>query len=220
MSKKNFLTVLVFVLLAIIVVGCSEKKSQIKIEKVLLFGDSLMSGYGLPKDDHLSVVLEKSLKSDGYEIQIFNSSISGNTSSDGLDRIEDELSDASYDLIIIGLGANDMLRRINPDQTKQNLEDIINIIVNNDIKIILAGMVASPTNGLSYKKKFDKIYPDLSKKFELELIPFLLKGVALNPSLNQTDGIHPNEKGVLIISETLKNSIIKLNWTNLLEIKF
>ena len=211
MSKKNFLTVLVFVLLAIIVVGCSEKKSQIKIEKVLLFGDSLMSGYGLPEDDHLSVVLEKSLKSDGNEIQIFNGSISGDTSSDGLDRIEDELSDASYDLIIVGLGANDMLRRINPDQTKQNLEDIINIIVNNDIKIILAGMVASPTNGLSYKKKFDKIYPDLSKKFELELIPFLLKGVALNPSLNQTDGIHPNEKGVLIISETLKNSIIKLN---------
>ncbi len=207
MSKKNFLTVLVFVLLAIIVVGCSEKKSQIKIEKVLLFGDSLMSGYGLPEDDHLSVVLEKSLKSDKYEIQIFNGSISGDTSSDGLDRIEDELSDTSYDLIIIGLGANDMLRRINPDQTKQNLEDIINIITSNNIKIILAGMIASPTNGLNYKKKFDKIYPDLSKKFELELIPFLLKGVALNPSLNQADGIHPNEKGVLIISETIKKSI-------------
>ena len=211
MSKKNFLRVLVFVLVAAIVVGCSEKKSQIKIEKVLLFGDSLMSGYGLPEDDHLSVVLEKSLKSDKYEIQIFNGSISGDTSSDGLDRIEDELSDTSYDLIIIGLGANDMLRRINPDQTKQNLEDIINIITSNNIKIILAGMVASPTNGLSYKKKFDKIYPDLSKEFELELIPFLLKGVALNPSLNQADGIHPNEKGVLIISETLKDSILKLN---------
>ena len=208
---KRPLGIIILSLISILLISCSEKKSQIKIEKVLLFGDSLMSGYGLPKDDHLSVVLEKSLKSDGYEIQIFNSSISGNTSSDGLDRIEDELSDASYDLIIIGLGANDMLRRINPDQTKQNLEDIIDIIVNNDIKIILAGMVASPTNGLSYKKKFDKIYPDLSKKFELELIPFLLKGVALNPSLNQTDGIHPNEKGVLIISETLKNSIIKLN---------
>ncbi len=208
MSKKNFLRVLVFVLVAAIVVGCSEKKSQIKIEKVLLFGDSLMSGYGLPEDDHLSVVLEKSLKSDKYEIQIFNGSISGDTSSDGLDRIEDELSDTSYDLIIVGLGANDMLRRINPDQTKQNLEDIINIITSNNIKIILAGMVASPTNGLSYKKKFDKIYPDLSKEFELELIPFLLKGVALNPSLNQADGIHPNEKGVLIISETLKDSIL------------
>ena len=207
MSKKNFLRVLVFVLVAAIVVGCSEKKSQIKIEKVLLFGDSLMSGYGLPEDDHLSVVLEKSLKSDKYEIQIFNGSISGDTSSDGLDRIEDELSDTSYDLIIIGLGANDMLRRINPDQTKQNLEDIINIIISNNIKIILAGMVASPTNGLTYKKKFDEIYPDLSKKFELELIPFLLKGVALNPSLNQADGIHPNEKGVLIIAETIKKSI-------------
>ena len=207
MSKKNFLRVLVFVLVAAIVVGCSEKKSQIKIEKVLLFGDSLMSGYGLPEDDHLSVVLEKILKSDKYEIQIFNGSISGDTSSDGLDRIEDELSDTSYDLIIIGLGANDMLRRINPDQTKQNLEDIINIITSNNIKIILAGMIASPTNGLNYKKKFDKIYPDLSKKFELELIPFLLKGVALNPSLNQADGIHPNEKGVLIIAETIKKSI-------------
>ena len=208
---KRPLGIIILSLISILLISCSEKKSQIKIEKVLLFGDSLMSGFGLPEDDHLSVVLEKSLKFDGYEIQIFNGSISGDTSLDGLDRIEDELSDASYDLIIIGLGANDMLRRINPDQTKQNLEDIINIIMSNNIEIILAGMVASPTNGLSYKKKFDKIYPDLSKKFELELIPFLLKGVALNPSLNQADGIHPNEKGVLIISETLKDSILKLN---------
>ena len=208
---KKLLGIIILSLISILSISCSEKKSQIKIEKILLFGDSLMSGYGLPEEDHLSVVLEKSLKSEGYEIQIFNGSISGDTSLDGLDRIEDELSDVSYDLIIIGLGANDMLRRINPDQTKQNLEGIIKIITSNNIKIILAGMVASPTNGLSYKKKFDKIYPDLSKEFELELIPFLLKGVALNPSLNQADGIHPNEKGVLIISETLKDSILKLN---------
>ena len=204
---KKLLGIIILSLISILSISCSEKKSQIKIEKILLFGDSLMSGYGLPEEDHLSVVLEKSLKSEGYEIQIFNGSISGDTSLDGLDRIEDELSDVSYDLIIIGLGANDMLRRINPDQTKQNLEDIINIITSNNIKIILAGMVASPTNGLTYKKKFDKIYLDLSKKFELELIPFLLKGVALNPSLNQNDGIHPNKKGVLIISETIKKSI-------------
>ena len=204
---KKLLGIIILSLISILSISCSEKKSQIKIEKILLFGDSLMSGYGLPEEDHLSVVLEKSLKSEGYEIQIFNGSISGDTSLDGLDRIEDELSDVSYDLIIIGLGANDMLRRINPDQTKQNLEDIINIITSNNIKIILAGMIASPTNGLNYKKKFDKIYPDLSKKFELELIPFLLKGVALNPSLNQADGIHPNEKGVLIIAETIKKSI-------------
>ena len=204
---KKLLGIVILSLTSILLISCSEKKSQIKLEKVLLFGDSLMSGYGLPEEDHLSVILEKSLKSEGYEIQVFNGSVSGDTSLDGLDRIEDELLDESYDLIIIGLGANDMLRRINPNQTKQNLDKIINIILDNNIKVILAGMVASPTNGLNYKKKFDKIYPDLSKKFELELIPFLLKGVALNPKFNQDDGLHPNEKGVFIIAETIKKSI-------------
>ena len=204
---KKLLGIVILGLTSILLISCSEKKSQIKIEKVLLFGDSLMSGYGLPEEEHLSVILEKSLKSEGYEIQVFNGSVSGDTSLNGLDRIKDELLDESYDLIIIGLGANDMLRRINPNQTKQNLDKIINIILDNNIKVILAGMVASPTNGLSYKKEFDKIYPDLSKKFELELIPFLLKGVALNPKFNQDDGLHPNEKGVLIIAETIKRSI-------------
>ena len=204
---KKLLGIVILSLTSILLISCGEKKSQIKLEKVLLFGDSLMSGYGLPEKDHLSVILEKSLKSEGYEIQVFNGSVSGDTSLDGLDRIEDELSGESYDLIIIGLGANDMLRRINPNQTKQNLDEIINIILDNNIKVILAGMVASPTNGLSYKKEFDKIYPDLSKKFEIELIPFLLKGVALNPNFNQDDGLHPNEKGVLIIAETIKRSI-------------
>jgi len=204
---KKLLGIVILGLTSILLISCSEKKSQTKIEKVLLFGDSLMSGYGLPEEDHLSVILEKSLKSEGYEIQVFNGSVSGDTSLDGLDRIKDELLNESYDLIIIGLGANDMLRRINPNQTKQNLDKIINIILDNNIKVILAGMVASPTNGLSYKKEFDKIYPDLSKKFEIELIPFLLKGVALNPNFNQDDGLHPNEKGVLIIAETIKRSI-------------
>ena len=204
---KKLLGIVILSLTSILLISCGEKKTQTKLEKVLLFGDSLMSGYGLPEENHLSVILEKSLNSEGYETQVFNGSVSGNTSLDGLNRIEDELLDESYDLIIIGLGANDMLRRINPNQTKQNLDKIINIILDNNIKVILAGMVASPTNGLSYKKEFDKIYPDLSKKFELELIPFLLNGVALNPNFNQDDGLHPNEKGVLIIAETIKRSI-------------
>ena len=116
---KKLLGIVILSLTSILLISCGEKKSQIKLEKVLLFGDSLMSGYGLPEKDHLSVILEKSLKSEGYEIQVFNGSVSGDTSLDGLDRIEDELLDESYDLIIIGLGANDMLRRINPNQTKQ-----------------------------------------------------------------------------------------------------
>ena len=205
---KKLLGPVVLGLLSIILVSCNEKNTKNKIEKVLLFGDSLMAGYGLPNEQHLSVVLEQNLKSEGYDINVINGSISGNTSLDGLNRIEETLSELDIDLIILGLGANDMLRKINPNETKKNLEKIIKIIQNKNIKIILAGMVASTSYGLNYKKKFDKIFPDLSKKYDLQLIPFLLDGVALDPSLNQSDGIHPNEKGILIISETVKKSII------------
>ena len=177
------------------------------METVVLFGDSLMAGYGLPNKHHLSVILEKNLKSEGYDIKVINGSVSGSTSSGGLNRAEWTLSEANIDLMILSLGANDMLRGINPDETKKNLEQIITIALNKNIKIILAGMIAPTSHGFNYKKSFDKIYPDLSKKYNLSLIPFLLQGVALNPDLNQSDGIHPNEQGVLIISKTLKKSI-------------
>ena len=167
-----------------------------------------MAGYGLPNEQHLSVVLEQNLKSEGYDINVINGSISGNTSLDGLNRIKETLSELDIDLIILGLGANDMLRKINPNETKKNLEKIIKIIQNKNIKIILAGMVASTSYWLNYKKKFDKIFPDLSKKYDLPLISFLLDGVALNPNFNQSDGMHPNKKGTLIISETIKKSFI------------
>ena len=206
---KKLLGILVLGLLSIILVSCNEKNTKIKIEKVLLFGDSLMAGYGLPNEQHLSVVLEQNLISEGYDIEVINGSVSGNTSLDGLNRIEETLSELGIDLIILGLGANDMLRKINSNETKKNLEKIIKIIQDKNIKIILAGMIASTSYGLNYKKKFDKIFPDLSKKYNLPLIPFLLDGVALNPNFNQSDGMHPNQKGTLIISETVKKSIIQ-----------
>ena len=179
------------------------------IEKVLLFGDSLMAGYGLPKEHHLSRVLQNNLKEDGLNIEVINGSVSGSTSSGGLNRAEWTLSEPDIDLIILGLGANDMLRGIQPDETEKNLQEIINIANNKQIKIIIAGMVAPITHGAEYKKKFDAIYAKLSKKYNLPLIPFLLEGVALNPSLNQQDGIHPNEEGTIIISKTLKEIILK-----------
>jgi len=206
---KKAIAIIVLGLLSLILVSCNEKNTKIKIEKVLLFGDSLMAGYGLPNEQHLSVVLEQNLRSEGYDIEVINGSVSGNTSLDGLNGIEETLSELGIDLIILGLGANDMLRKINPNETKQNLEKIIKIIQDKNIKIILAGMVASTSYGLNYKKKFDKIFPDLSKKYDLPLIPFLLDGVALNPNFNQSDGMHPNKKGTLIISETVKKSIIQ-----------
>ena len=176
----------------------------------MLFGDSLMAGYGLSQENHLAIVLENSLSKNGYVIEIINGSVSGSTSSGGLNRIEWTLSEPDIDLLILSLGANDMLRGINPNETKKNLEKIIQIIKKRNIKVILAGMIAPTTHGVSYKKKFDKIYPNLAKKYNLPLIPFLLEGVASNPELNQDDGIHPNEKGTLVITETLKKYIIKL----------
>ncbi len=180
------------------------------IEKVILFGDSLMAGYGLPKEHHLSIVLENNLKKDGFNIQVINGSVSGSTSSGGLNRAEWSLSDPRIDLIILGMGANDMLRGIQPDETKKNLEQIIEIAKNKEIQIILAGMIAPTTHGAKYKNDFDAIYPKLSKKHNLLLIPFLLEGVALDPSLNQQDGIHPNKKGTIKISENIKKSIIAI----------
>ena len=180
------------------------------IEKVVLFGDSLMAGYGLSKEHHLSLVLENKLKQDGFNIQVINGSVSGSTSSGGLNRAEWSLSDPGIDLIILGMGANDMLRGIQPDETKKNLEQIIEIAKKKDIEIILAGMIAPSTHGNKYKKEFDSIYQKLSKKHNLLLIPFLLEGVALNPSLNQQDGIHPNKKGIIKISENIKKSIIAI----------
>jgi len=180
------------------------------IEKVVLFGDSLMAGYGLPKEHHLSLVLENNLKQDGFNIQVINGSVSGSTSSGGLNRAEWSLSDPGIDLIILGMGANDMLRGIQPDETKKNLEQIIEIAKNKELEIILAGMIAPSTHGIKYKKDFDTIYPKLSKKHNLLLIPFLLEGVALNPSLNLQDGIHPNQQGTIKISENIKKSIIAI----------
>ena len=167
-----------------------------------------MSGYGLKKNQALSIILENDLKETGFNIRVINGSVSGDTSEDGLYRIEEYTSSGDIDLIVLGLGANDMLRRINPDQTENNLRKIIEIIKTKNIKIILAGMKASPTNGLAYKKKFDDIFPKLAKEYNLDLIPFLLKKVALNPKLNQSDGIHPNYEGIIIISETIRQSII------------
>ena len=178
------------------------------IEKVLLFGDSLMSGYGLSQDDHLSLVLEDKFLQDGFDIDFINASVSGDTSSGGLNRAEWSLSEDEIDLVILGLGANDMLRGIQPNVTEKNLSQIIQIAKDKEIKVILAGMIAPTSHGFKYKKKFDSIFPKLSKKFEIPLIPFLLEGVALDPNLNQQDGIHPNKKGVIIISDTIKKSII------------
>ncbi len=208
--KNKLLLFFKTILISLILISCSDTNKLENVNKILLFGDSLMSGYGLKEDQTLSIILENDLKETGYNIKVINGSVSGDTSEDGLDRIDEYTSGSDIDLIVLGLGANDMLRRINPDQTESNLRNIIEIIKTNNINIILAGMKASPTNGLAYKKKFDDIFPKLAEEYDLALIPFLLKKVALNPKLNQSDGIHPNYEGAKVISKTIKESIINL----------
>ena len=169
-----------------------------------------MAGYGLSDDNSLPVVLQENLEAKGYTIEVINGSVSGSTSSGGLNRADWTLTEPDTDLIILCLGANDMLRGIQPSETKGNLEKIIKMAQDKNIEIILAGMIAPTSHGLTYKKKFDKIFPDLAKEFKIKLIPFLLDGVAMKPEFNLSDGIHPNEKGTIIISRTLEEIILKI----------
>ena len=178
--------------------------------KVVLFGDSLMAGYGLNKEDHLSTVLQKNLNNNGLNVRIINASVSGDTTAGGLNRINWTLSEKNIDILVLGLGANDMLRGIKPKETKENLEKIIKIIIDKNIKIILAGMIAPESHGKEYRDKFNKIYSNLSDKYSLTFLPFLLEGVALKPELNLEDGMHPNPKGVQIISKNIEKKITSL----------
>ena len=193
-----------------IIVLCLVSINAFALDKVLLFGDSLMAGYGLPNEQHLNVVLEEDFKKSGHNIKVINGSVSGNTSSAGLNRADWTLSEPNIDLMVLGLGANDMLRGIKPSETEKNLEKIILAAKEKNIQVVLAGMYAPTSHGSQFKKEFDKIYPDLAKKHNLTLIPFLLEDVALNPKLNQSDGIHPNFEGTVAVSKTIKNTIFNL----------
>ena len=177
--------------------------------KIILFGDSLMAGYGLDSADHLTLYLEKDLQSLNIQSSITNASVSGDTTSGGLNRLNWSLQD-DYDLFVLGLGANDMLRGIAPEVTKANLSKIIETVLNKNIKILLTGMQAPNSYGSEYQQSFNDIYPNLAEEFQISLYAFLLEGVALIPELNQSDGKHPNKEGIQIISKNLANKIHEL----------
>ena len=174
--------------------------------KIILFGDSLMAGYGLDSADHLNLYLEKDLLSLNIQSSITNASVSGDTTSGGLNRLNWSLQD-DYDLFVLGLGANDMLRGIAPEITKTNLSKIIDAVLDKDIKLLLTGMQAPNSYGSDYQQSFNDIYLNLAEEFKISFYPFLLEGVALIPDLNQSDGKHPNREGIQIISKNLANTI-------------
>ena len=176
--------------------------------KIMLYGDSLMAGYGLPQKDNLASELSREIKSNDSTISFINASISGNTSKNGLSRVEWSLGD-NPNIVILCLGANDMLRGLDPSLTKNNLDSIINKFINNNAIIILAGMQSPESMGPKYKKEFDAIYPDLSAQYNLIFMPFLLEGVALEKELLQADFKHPNAKGIRVMADNLKPYILQ-----------
>jgi len=177
--------------------------------KIILFGDSLMAGYGLDQSYHLDRLLEKDLLEQGITSQITNASVSGDTSNGGLNRLNWSLQE-DYDLFILGLGANDMLRGISPETTKSNLEEIIKTVKKKNISILLTGMQAPSSYGQDYQSSFNSIYPQLADEYQIFLYPFFLEGVALNTKLNQSDGKHPNSRGIALISKKIAEKIIKI----------
>ena len=160
-----------------------------------VLGDSLSAGYQLPEEASFPAVLQKRLRAAGHRVRVINASVSGDTSTGGLARLDWALGD-KVDGVIVELGANDMLRGIEPAQTRKALDAIISRIKAKGAKVLLAGMLAAPGMGKIYTEQFNAIYPDLARKHAIPLIPFFLEGVAARKELNLGDGMHPNAKGV------------------------
>lgn len=170
--------------------------------RILAFGDSLTAGLGLAEADTLPSRLADALTKMGRPATVINGGVSGDTSADGLARIDWALADKPQ-IMILALGANDMLRGLDPSTTRANLEGIIAKAEAAGVETILAGMLAPPNLGTAYKSAFDAIYPGLAKAHNLILMPFLLQDVAQNSDLNQADGLHPNGKGVAVMVRNL-----------------
>ncbi len=166
--------------------------------KILALGSSLTQGYGLPPGTEFTTQLQAALKAAGTDTEVENAGVSGDTSSGGLSRLDWSLADHP-DAAIIELGSNDMLRGIPPDVTEKNLRTILSTLQKDHIPVLLTGMHAQRNLGADYVKAFDSIYPRLAKDYNVVFYPFWLDGVALNPKLNQADGMHPNPAGVKII---------------------
>jgi acyl-CoA thioesterase I len=176
--------------------------------KIIAFGDSLTAGFGLPADGAYPALLEKVLREGGHNVIIVNAGVSGETASGGLARLDWTIGDGA-DGAILELGANDMLRGIKPEATKAALDAILAKFYAHGIKVLIAGMKATQNFGPEYKTRFDAIYPALAKKYAAPLYAFFLEGVANDPALNQSDGIHPNKAGVVRIVQNILPTV----WT-------
>jgi acyl-CoA thioesterase-1 len=193
-------------ILAGVLAHMGEAQAQGRPIRLVAFGDSLSAGYGLPQSAAFPAVLERALKARGHNVTVANAGVSGDTASGGLARVDWSVPDGT-DGVILELGANDMLRGVDPAVTRRALDGILEKLRARNIPVLLAGMMAAPNLGPDYAARFNSIYPDLTQKYGLVLYPFFLEGVAGNRTLNLPDGVHPTAQGIERIVQNIMPAV-------------
>lgn len=178
-------------------------ESSVSRPKIIAFGDSLTAGFGLAENESYPYLLQERLRADGFDYEVVNAGVSGDTSLGGLERADWVMEQENAAIVILELGANDLLRGMPVDKMKQNLAKIIEKAKAKSIKVLLCGMLAPPTMGSDYQQNYTNAFPDLATEHKVEYLPFLLEGVAMKRELNQADGIHPNPAGTKIMMENI-----------------
>lgn len=191
---------LVTILLSTSGSGRMANAADDSVKKIVVLGDSLVAGYGLEPGEGFPEQMARSLAKSHDNLEIINAGVSGDTSSGGLSRLDWSVPE-KIDGVILELGANDALRGLAPELTRQNLEKMIVRLQQRDIDVLLVGMRAPPNMGRPYEDEFNGIYPDLAKKYKLIFYPFFLDGVVAKPELNQADAMHPTAEGIGVIVE-------------------
>ena len=195
--------------LGMLAMGAIAAKAADRPVKIVALGDSLTAGYGLNRLDAFPEKLEKALKAKGIAVEIGNAGVSGDTASGGLSRLDWSVGEGT-DAVIIELGANDMLRGIDPKVTRTALEAIIQRLKARGIEVLLSGMRAAPNMGDEYLRDYDAIFPELAAKHGLVYYPFFIEGIAAQAKFLLRDGIHPNAAGVSQIVTSITPKVEEL----------
>jgi acyl-CoA thioesterase-1 len=178
-------------------------KNSVAKPKIVAFGDSLTAGFGLEENESYPYLLQQKLNADGFNYEVVNAGVSGDTSRGGLERIDWTLENDGVQVLILELGANDLLRGLSPRAMRENLDKIIQKAKAKNVKVLLCGMLAPPSLDANYQREFTNTFPDLAEKYKIAYLPFLLDKIALQKDLNQADGIHPNAKGTQMMTENV-----------------
>ena len=177
---------------------------------ILAFGDSLTAGYGLQKTEALPAQLEALFQNGGHPITFINAGVSGDTTAGGLRRLEWSLKKFNPDYVMLALGANDMLRAVDPRTTLQNLQQMMEILKAYNKPVLLVGMRAPASMGPAFSNGYDRMYASLAQNYGAVFYPFILEGVATNPALNLRDGVHPNAQGVAVMAHGMFPYVVQL----------